>query len=125
MGERQLPPVPSTHRPNETRCKLGDGKHRYEEVVRTGQDQLQPRQDWMNTVAADDERAQWWFTTRFGAVQAVISQSPGGMESRSLLVPYPAAPSQSDQHALYRDMESRWAVNPKVRPGDHTFLMVK
>ena len=21
-------------------------------------------------------------------------------------------------------MESRWAVNPKVRPGDHTFLMV-
>jgi len=57
-------------------------------------------------------------------VQAVISQSPGGMESRSLLVPYPAAPSQSDQHALYRDMESRWAVNPKVRRGDHTFLMV-
>ena len=40
------------------------------------------------------------------------------------LVPYPAAPSQSDQHALYRDMESRWAVNPKVRRGDHTFLMV-
>ena len=57
-------------------------------------------------------------------MQAVISQSPGGMESRSLLVPYPAAPSQSDQHALYRDMESRWAVNPKVRRGDHTFLMV-
>ena len=84
MGERQLPLVPPAHGPNETGCKLSDGKHRYEEVVRTRPDQLQPRQDWMNSVVADGERAQWWFTTRFGAVQAVISQSPGGMESRSL-----------------------------------------
>jgi len=52
---------------------------------------------------------------------------PEGWRADLSISPILLARSRSDQHALDRDelFGSRWAVNPKVRPGDHTFLMVK
>ena len=81
MGERQLPPVPTAHGPDEEGCERSDGEHRDEEVDGIGPFELQPGQGWMNSAVADDDAGTVVMLTRCGAVQAVIGQSPGGMES--------------------------------------------